>query len=290
VPWLTTTPRPSASAAEAELQRDPYRSDATIAAALRCSPVTVFYARRVLERSGAIPHVPPAHRIARPRPQSSAALAVAQGASDPRSVAGLAGVTLRTAQKHLQRTRPQQHDAAAATDSLSVRDDTPSPGSRATEALLAHPRRSNYALAASAACDEATIRRARQRLERSNEILAYLTQDRTPKGPPGQPPGPIRKPPAIPSLPRPPDWSEGVCARVPRSQQGWWTSSDPVLREAAAELCATCPILIPCAEFSLSLPVTDSSVWAGQSQVERLRRKHAARQQAMPKPSPRNLR
>jgi Transcription factor WhiB len=290
MPWLTTTPRPAASAAEAELQRDPYRSDATIAAALHCSPVTVFYARRVLERSGAIPHVPPAHRLARPRPVSDAALAVAQGASTAEAVAEAASVTLRTAQKHLQRTRPQQQDCAAATDSLSVRDDTPSPGSRATEALLAHPRRSNYALAADAACDEATIRRARQRLERSNEILAYVTEERTPKGPPGQPPGEQRRPPKIPDLPKPPDWSEGTCAHVPPAQQGWWTSQDPVLREAAANLCLSCPVLQPCAEFSLALPVHDPAIYGGMSQVERLRRKHAARQQATPKPSPRNLR
>jgi Transcription factor WhiB len=290
VPWLTTTPRPAASAAGRELQRDPHRSNQVIAAALRCSPVTVFYARRVLERSGAIPHVPPAHRIARPRPQSSAALAVAQGASSPRSVAEAASVTLRTAQRQLARARPAQHDAAAAADAISVRDDTPSPGSRATEALLAHPRRSNYALAADAACDEATIRRARQRLERSNEILAYVTEERDPKGPPGQPPGPIRRPPKIPDLPKPPDWSEGTCAHVPPSQQGWWTSQDPVLREAAANLCLSCPVLQPCAEFSLALPVHDPAIYGGMSQVERLRRKHAQRQQAMPKPSPRNLR
>lgn len=287
MPWTATSVRPAASRAERELLSDPARSDELIAAALGCSNVTVWYTRQRLEQAGSIPAIPPPQRLARPRPPSQAALAVALGASTPADVAQAAGVTIRTAQRQIQRARPAHHDAAAAIDSLSVRDTTPNPAGRATEALLLHPRRSNYLLAEQAGCDEATIRRARARLERAGELIAYVTEEREPKGPPGPPPGDQRREPRIPDLPRPPDWSRGVCAHVPASQATWWTSSDPVLREAASHLCQTCPVLEPCAQWSLSLPVHDIAVWAGMSRQERLRRKAEQRRiAAQDKPSP----
>ena len=122
-------------------------------------------------------------------------------------------------------------------------------------------------------------------------LLAYVTEERIPKAPPGQPPGDQRREPRIPDLPRPPDWSRGVCAHVPASQQTWWTSSDPVLREAAAHLCEGCPVLELCAEWSLALPVHDIAVWGAMSRQERLRRKAEQRRLAAEdKPVPRNLR
>lgn len=291
MPWTSASVRPAASRAERELLSDPCRSDELIAAELGCSNVTVWYTRQRLEQAGAIPAIPPPQRIARPRQPSQAALAVALGASTPAEVAEAAGVTIRTAQRQIQRARPELPDVAAATDSLSVLDTTPDPGNRATEALLAHPKRSNYAIAEAAGCDEATVRRARARLERAGEILEFVTEEREPKGPPGQPPGPTRKPPAIRPLPAPPNWSEGRCAHVPPSQQSWWTSADPVLREAAANICTACPVLEPCAQWSLSLPVHDPSVYGAMTQTERLRRKAEERRiAAETKPSPRNLR
>ena len=164
------------------------------------------------------------------------------------------------------------------------------PGAAATEQLITNPHRSNRLVAEAARCDEATVRRARARLERGGQALAAITE-RAWRGPPGQPPGPLRQFPKIPDLPRPPEWSKGVCAHVPASQQGWWTSSRPEEREAAAYLCEGCEILAPCAAFSLSLPVTDNAVWAGMTQAERLRRKAGQRRLAAEeKPSPRNLR
>jgi hypothetical protein len=55
--------------------------------------------------------------------------------------------------------------------------------------------------------------------------------------------------------------------------RAWWTSSDRDEREAAARMCAGCPILEPCRQWSLCLPYSDSSVWAGMSAAERARRK-----------------
>ena len=164
------------------------------------------------------------------------------------------------------------------------------PGAAATRQLVLNPARSNRLIAEQAGCDEATVRRARARLEQGGQALATLITDREWRGPPGQPPGPVRKPPQIPDLPAPPDWSEGRCAHVPASQAGWWTSSDPVLREAAAHICETCPILAECAAWSLALPVTDPAVYGAMTQAERLRRKHEARAAAAEaKPSPRRL-
>ncbi len=280
MPWTATTPRPAASRAGQELIRDPYRSNQVIAAALRCSPVTVWYTRQRLEQTGQIPHIPPQARLARPRPVSTAALAIAQGAATPRAVAAAASVTLRTAQAQLARTKPALPDAVAAANAISVTDTTPDPGSRATEALLSNPRRSNYALAEAAGISETTVRRARARLERAGEILAYVTEEREPKGPPGQLPGPLRHPPQIPDFPEPPDFSKGLCTHVPASQARWWTSSETALREAARSICEVCPLLIPCADWSLSLPVTDASIYGGMSQVQRLKAKRD-RQAAM---------
>jgi hypothetical protein len=235
MPWTATTPRPQAQRAEAELTRDPHRSNQVIAADLGCSQVTVFYTRQRLEAAGTIPHVPPAHRLARPRPVSTAALVIAAGITTPEAIAEQAQVTLRTAQRQLQRARPQLPDAAAATDALSVTDTTPDPGSRATEALLLNPKRSNRNVAASARCDEATVRRARQRLERGGEILEFVTEEREWLAPPGPKPGTQRRPPQIPGLPpMPPEMIlGGLCVQPdlrPEHRFVWTSDCGPALR------------------------------------------------------------
>jgi hypothetical protein len=75
-------------------------------------------------------------------------------------------------------------------------------------------------------------------------------------------------------LPPPPDWSRGTCTLVPASQRSWWTSEDRDERQAAARMCAGCEIREQCAEWSMSLPVTDdAAVYAGLLPAERLRRK-----------------
>lgn len=198
-------------------------------------------------------------------------------------------MSLQAAHKALQRTRPRLADAAAATDSITVSKmprqledcaaaaDALSVTVTITCAQCGQPfsvstadaqRRHNRFC--SDPCRNADSReRGHKPRPRQADRLRY--QHQVP----------------IPDFPEPPDFSRGICAHVPRSQQGWWTSSDPVLREAAASLCLGCPILEPCAAFSLSMPVTDGAVWAGMSQAERLRRKREERRlAALPKPSP----
>jgi hypothetical protein len=293
VPWTIYSRRPVTSAAAQQLITAPQLSDAALAGLAGCSSSMIASTRQRLESIGVIPHVPAASRTQRPRPQRPSAardaIAVLGPDATPRQVADLAGVSMQAAHKALGKVRPAQHDAAAATDSLSVSRMPRMLDERAAAA-------DSLTVMAEITCDCGTAFRvstadaaARKRRFcsarcRNADSAARGRELRQRVADPDHPF------PRIPSLPRPPDWSEGVCARVPASQQSWWTSSDPILREAAATLCTTCPILIPCAEFSLSLPVTDNAIWAGQSQVERLRRKHEQRQQAMPKPSPRNLR
>ncbi len=278
VPWTPANTRPAASRAEAELTRDPCRSNQVIAAHLGCSPVTVFYTRARLEATGQIPVIPPPHRLARPRPLSTTAQVIAAGMTTPEQVAQAARVTLRTAQLQLQRTRPQLPDVAAASDAISVTDTTPSPGSRATEALLLNPKRSNRNIAWQAGCEESTVRRARTRLERGGEILAYVVEERDWIAPAGPKPGEQRRPPAIPSLPPMPEEMRlgGLCVQpdLKPEHRYVWTSDREEDREIARRYCRACSVRMICQGWSLSLPVHDPAIYAGMSQVERLRRKH----------------
>ncbi len=110
--------------AEAELLRDPARSDHLIAQLARCTPQRVSVWRRALERSGDIEHVKPAARAQRPRVtpfRSRARTAIEAGAQVPEQVMafGLSYSAACAALARIQR-RPQLPDAAAAADSLSV--------------------------------------------------------------------------------------------------------------------------------------------------------------------------
>jgi len=69
------------------------------------------------------------------------------------------------------------------------------------------------------------------------------------------------------------DFSRGLCTTVKPAQRRYWTSSDPGEREAAAHMCAGCPVRQPCADWSLALPASDPGIYGGLSQSERVRRR-----------------
>lgn len=294
MPWTMYSQRPATQAAARVLITSPQLSDAALAELAATSPTTIASVRARLEQVGVIPRVPPSGRIARPRPQqpSAARDAIERLGPDatPRAIADAAGVSMQAAWKAWRKLNPPLTDAAAATDALTVvkmprmLDDT----AAAADAI---------SVQATITCDCGTQfhvstadAAARQRRFCSD---ACRDADSAARGhkPRHRLADPSHPFPQIQSLPRPPDWSRGICAHVPPSQQRWWTSTDPILREAAASLCLGCPILLPCAEFSLALPVTDNAIYAGMSQAERLRRKREERRlAAIDKPSPRNLR
>lgn len=77
--------------------------------------------------------------------------------------------------------------------------------------------------------------------------------------------------PYCPDLPRMPDFSAGRCAS-PSASPDWWTSSDPQERQAAIWACKSCPVLAACAEWSLSLPSTDTTgIFGAMTAGERVR-------------------
>jgi hypothetical protein len=78
--------------------------------------------------------------------------------------------------------------------------------------------------------------------------------------------------PYSPVLPRQPDLSQGKCSHHP--QPGWWTSRSAPEREAAMHVCRSCPLREPCAAWSLSLPVTDTTIYGGMTATERIRARH----------------
>lgn len=249
MPWTQLSHRPVVGRAVTELVTDPARSDELIAALAGCSHSTVARARAKLEQIGLVEHVPVASRARVPYPQqpSAAREAILQLGPDATAaeVAALAGVSLQAAHKALRKLGPARlADCAAASDALRT--------------------------TASAVC------------ERCGAPFSF-----TPRG--NRPPRrwcsadcrrPVRDPfahhpPPIIELP-PFDFSKGLCTSVPASQATWWTSSETALREAARSICEVCPLLTGCAEWSLSLPVTDRAIYGAMSSIERLRLKRAA--------------
>lgn len=292
MPWTLYSRREATSAAARVLIGEPARSDAMLAEQAGVSTTTIGSVRARLEQVGVIPRVPAADRLARPRPQRPSATALAILAlgpqATPRQIADAASVSMQAAWKAWRKLNPPLQDCAAATDQLTV---VKMP--RMLDDLAAAA--DSISVSATATCAQcgqpfpvSTRDYRRRYCTPACADAAAEAQGHAPKPRLADPDHP---PPAIQPLPRPPDWSRGTCAHVPPSQQSWWTSTDPILREAAAHICETCPILLPCAEFSLALPVTDNAIWAGMSQAERLRRKREERRlAAMDKPSPRNLR
>lgn len=119
-------PRPGSARArvEAELRRDPARSDAIIVQLARCTAQAAGRWRRGLERAGVIEVVKPADRLAIPRTWRARPprQAVERGASTPAEVMALSGASYGAAWRALDRARarPRLADAAAAIDALSV--------------------------------------------------------------------------------------------------------------------------------------------------------------------------
>lgn len=261
--------RPVTQRAAQQLITDPQLSDLALAELARCSFTTIARVRARLEQAGVIEVVPVRNRIARPRPQQPSATRDAIAAlgpdATPRAVAELAGVSLQAAHKALAKlSLARQHDLAAATDAITVR--------------------------ATADC------------ERCHAPFTFTPRPNRPArrwcGPDCR--RPVRDPsahhpPPIPDLP-PFDFSKGECTRVPPSQAGWWTSDNVFLREAAAEICQVCPLLVDCAEWSLSLPARDTAIYGGLGAADR-RMIRAGQLPPLPrrdrpaeKPLPRNLR
>jgi hypothetical protein len=71
----------------------------------------------------------------------------------------------------------------------------------------------------------------------------------------------------VPALPVPPDWTRSRCSAHP--QPDLWSSSSPAERRRAIFICHHCPVEQQCRAYSLSLPLTDKSVWGGLSPADR---------------------
>jgi Transcription factor WhiB/Transglycosylase-like domain len=83
--------------------------------------------------------------------------------------------------------------------------------------------------------------------------------------------------PHIASLPpRPPDFSLGSCASHPAP--GWWSGKDLQERRAAKSVCASCPILDACREWSIGLPAADITIYGGLTQNDRVKERTRRRQ------------
>jgi Transcription factor WhiB len=63
-----------------------------------------------------------------------------------------------------------------------------------------------------------------------------------------------------------------------------WTSDGQAQRAIAAQICRSCPVAPQCLAYSLTLPATDSAIWAGLDARERaaLRRSRRTRQAGSP--------
>ena len=91
---------------------------------------------------------------------------------------------------------------------------------------------------------------------------------------------PDHPPPAIRELPAMPEEIRlgGLCVQPDlRPEHRYvWTSDEPEDREIARRYCRACSVRMICHGWSLSLPVTDAAIYAGMSQVQRLKAKREA--------------
>jgi hypothetical protein len=286
--WTQLTHRPVVGRAVREIVSDPARSDELIARLARCSPTTVASARQRLESIGLVEHVPAPQRLARPRVQPSRtrdAIALLGPSATPRQVADAAQVSMAAAWKALSKVRPKLADAAAATDALSVvitaQPVQTADAAAATDAI-AISKELNPADAAAAT--DALRTTASAICERCGGTFTFTPRRNAPPRTwcgqgckrAGSNPS-ASYPPALPAFPPPPHFAKGLCTHVPASQATWWTSSEPALREAARSICEVCPILYQCAEWSLSLPVTDTAIYGAMSTHQRLALKREMR-------------
>ena len=292
---------------ERELSTDPCRSDAVVAAAAGCSRASVYPVRAALVSAGVIPPVPASARTPRSPPRRLARArdrAVRVLCANPRRSDALLGQAARTTRRYIAMVRAEleasgQIPRVPVADRTERRPRRPQP-SRARTAILLGARTSREVADAAGVtrqaawqalrterarpplpkpplppvacefCGNQFIPTRRQHLSRPQRYCSKIcgsaahTARKRADRPPPEP-----RPPKIPSLPNPPSWEKGICTHVPPSQQSWWTSDNPHLREGAANLCMSCPVLIPCAEWSLHLPRDDDTIYAGLSAADR---------------------
>lgn len=134
---------------------------------------------------------------------------------------------------------------------------------RARAELAADPRRSDAEIAGRAGVSPRLVMKVWAELEREGAIPAPV------------PTGHARKiavtvRPYVPILPRMPDFSQGRCAS-PSVNADWWTSFNQEERQAAVHVCHSCLLREACAEWSLSLPSTDTTIYGGMTANERIR-------------------
>lgn len=290
-------PRVYASRADAELIRDPARSDRAVAGAAGCSRQAVARARARLVRTGAIPATAPAERAARLRPHHSAR---SRAATCLKSNAwrsdGMIARAARVSTPTVRRVRAELEQSGkiprVPPSRRAVQRQRPRPPSPTRLAILLGARTSREIT------DQAHVTVGAGwkalRAERNRPPVPRPlppAQDCEHCGFPFIPPSPARgKPPRFcsdscsdaaykrkrhadkpppqpepryPSLPSPPSWEKGMCTHVPPSQASWWTSDNPVLREGAMNICGVCAVREPCLDWSLALPNDDNTVYAG---------------------------
>jgi hypothetical protein len=252
---------PARQRAAAELRKDPVRSNYVIAQIAGCSADVVAKARAILVSMYQIGDVPVSLRERRPMPlqpsRTRAAITALPPDATASKVARVAGVSIQAATRMLKVT-PRMGDVAAATDAISVLKDNPQPCLECGRPVP--PGRRVY-------CRPECKRAAEDR--RQARASAGLGQSLPPAA------DPAHRPPVIPVLPPPPDWSRGLCTTVKPAQRTWWTSEIRTEREAAALMCADCPVRPDCEQWSLSLPVSDPAVYAGLTPYERRKRRRA---------------
>lgn len=135
---------------------------------------------------------------------------------------------------------------------------------RITAELRRDAARSDYMVAAVSGASQCLARVVRRELEGSGQIATAL------------PPGRARRQqrpavqPYAPRLPRQPDLSAGRCSS-PGVNADWWSPRDQAEREAAVWMCRSRPLLAACAEWALSLSVTDTAIYCGMAANERIR-------------------
>jgi len=258
MPWQPGTPRRARQRAEAALRANPWRSDQLIARQARCGSTTAAAARHQLEDAGAIPAVPVNRRQRQPYPRQASRThaAIIGGARTAREVADAAGVSPQAGWKALRAHRERE----------PIPRPLPAPAEceRCGAAYVPAPRPGGKP---QRYCSDRCADRA------------YKARIRTERGT-GQPAAPqARELPAMPWLVQ----YGGLCSdpRTVRRAGYVWTSDDAADRDLARRICKSCPVSIPCLEWSvLALPAVDNNVYAGIGAFGRRRIREGRRRPA----------
>jgi Transcription factor WhiB len=160
----------------------------------------------------------------------------------------------------------------------------PAARARVHTELARDAARSDSLIAALARCSQSLVVIVRRELEAAGDIEPQPPRLRA------WLPSKLIGHPHVMRLPRQPDLSQGSC-RAPGADPDQWTSRAPAKRQAAIAICQGCPVLDACAEWSLSLPISDTtSIYGAMTGTERIRRKkeraEAARLAALPASAP----